>query len=56
MGGGDETGRVKAEGGLVLRSGGCEGIGRDESMRSEQASGGGVGGGGAGETGRGDAG
>ena len=36
--------------------GGCEGRGRDESMRSEQASGGGVGGGGAGETGWRDAG
>ena len=35
----------------MLRRGGCEGRGRDESMRSEQASGGGVGGGGAGETG-----
>ena len=40
----------------MLRRGGCEGRGRDESMRSEQVSGGGVGGGGAGETGRGDAG
>ena len=40
----------------MLRRGGCEGRGRDESMRSEQASGGGVGGGGAGETGQGDAG
>ena len=37
----------------MLRRGGCEGRGRDESMRSEQASGGGVGGGGAGEKGRG---
>ena len=37
----------------MLRRGGCEGRGRDESMRSEQVSGGGVGG--AGETGRGDA-
>ena len=53
VGGGDETGRVKAEGGYVLRRGGCEGRGRDESMRSEQVSGGGVGGGGAGETRRG---
>ena len=40
----------------MLRRGGCEGRGRDESMRSEQASGGGVGGaelerrGGGGET------
>ena len=40
----------------MLRRGGCEGRGRDKSMRSEQASGGGVGGGRAGETGRGDAG
>ena len=40
----------------MLRRGGCEGRGRDESMRSEQASGGSVGGGGAGETGWGDAG
>ena len=40
MGGGDEAGRVKAEGGYVLRRGGCEGRGRDESMRSEQGSGG----------------
>ena len=40
----------------MLRSGGCEGRGRDESLRSEQASGGGEGGGGAGEKGRGDAG
>ena len=39
----------------MLRRGGCEGRGRDESLRSEQASGGGVGGGGAGEKGRGDA-
>ena len=39
----------------MLRRGGCEGRGRDESMRSEQVSGGDVGGGGAGETGRGDA-
>ena len=46
-------GRVKAEGGQVLRRGGCEGRGRDESIRSEQASGVGVGGGRAGETGRG---
>ena len=42
MGGGDEAGRVKAEGGQVLRRGGCEGRGRDESIRSEQASGVGV--------------
>ena len=56
MGGGDEAGRVKAEGGQVLRRGGCEGRGRDESIRSEQASGVGVGGGRAGETRRGDAG
>ena len=48
VGGGDEAGRVKAEGGQVLRRGGCEGRGRDESIRSEQASG--VGGGRAGET------
>ena len=27
----------------MLRGGGCEGRGRDESMRSEQVSGGGVG-------------
>ena len=40
----------------MLRRGGCEGRGRDESLRSEQASGEGVGGGGAGEKGRGDAG
>ena len=40
----------------MLRRGGCEGRGRDESMRSEHASGGSVGGGGAGEKGRGDAG
>ena len=40
----------------MLRRGGCEGRGRDESLRSEQASGGGVGGGGAGEKGQGDAG
>ena len=40
----------------MLRRGKCGGIGRDESLRSEQASGGSVGGGGAGETGRGDAG
>ena len=39
----------------MLRRGGCKGRGRDESMRSEQVSGGGVDGGGAGETGRGDA-
>ena len=38
-GGGDEAGRVKAEGGQVLRKGGCENRGRDESIRSEQASG-----------------
>ena len=50
MGGGDEAGRVKAEGGQVLRRGGCEGRRRDESIRSEQASGVGVGGGRAGET------
>ena len=42
---------MKAEGGQVLRRGGCEGRGRDESIRSEQASG--VGGGRAGETRRG---
>ena len=40
----------------MLRRGGCEGRGRDKSLRSEQASGGGVGGGGAGEKGRGDTG
>ena len=34
MGGGDEAGRVKAEGGQVLRREGCEGRGRDESIRS----------------------
>ena len=56
VGGGDEAGRVKAEGGQVLRRGGCEGRGRDESIRSEQASGVGVGGGRAGETRGGDAG
>ena len=56
MGGGDEAKRVKAEGGQVLRRGGCEGRGRDESIRSEQANGVGVGGGRAGETTRGDAG
>ena len=39
----------------MLRRGGCEGRGRDEFMRSEQVSGGGVGGVGAGETRRGDA-
>ena len=50
VGGGDEAGRVKAEGGQVLRKGGCEGRGRDESIRSEQASGVGVGGGRAGKT------
>ena len=54
VGGGDEAGRVKAEGGQVLRRGGCEGRGRDESIRSEQASGVGVGR--AGETRWGDAG
>ena len=43
MGGGDEAGRVKAEGGQVLRREGCEGRGRDESIRSEQASGSGCG-------------
>ena len=53
VGGGDEAGRVKAEGGQVLRRGGCEGRRRDESIRSEQASGVGVGGGRAGETRRG---
>ena len=37
----------------MLRRGGCEGRGRDESIRSEQASGVGVGGGRAGETRRG---
>ena len=37
----------------MLRRGGYEGRGRDVSLRSEQASGGGVGGGGAGEKGRG---
>ena len=40
----------------MLRRGGCERRGRDESMRSERVNGGGVGGDGAGETGRGDAG
>ena len=45
VGGGDEAVRVKAEGGQVLRKRGCEGRGRDESIRSEQASGVGVGGG-----------
>ena len=50
VGGGDEAGRVKAEGGQVLRREGCEGRRRDESIRSEQASGVGVGGGRAGET------
>ena len=41
----------------MLRRGGCEGRGRDESMRSEQACRGGCGcGDGAGEKGRGDAG
>ena len=54
VGGGDEAKRVKVEGGQVLRREGCKGRGRDESIRSEQASG--VGGGRAGETRRGDAG
>ena len=40
----------------MLRREGCEGRGRGESLRSEQASGGGVGGGGAGEKGQGDVG
>ena len=40
----------------MLRRGGCEGRGRDESLGFEQASGGGVEGDGAGEKGRGDAG
>ena len=40
----------------MLRRGGCEGRGRDDSMRSEQVNGGGVGGDRAGETGWGDAG
>ena len=40
----------------MLRRGGCEGRGRDESLRSEQASGEGVAGGRAGEKVRGDAG
>ena len=44
---------MKAEGVQMLRRGGCEGRGRDESIRSEQASGVGVGGGRAGETRRG---
>ena len=39
----------------MLRRRGCEGRGRDESMRSKHVSGGGVGGGRAGETRRGDA-
>ena len=56
MGGGDEAGRVKADGGQVLRREGCEGRDRNESIRSEQASGVGVGGGRAGEATRGDAG
>ena len=56
VGDGDEAGRAKAEGGQAPRRGGCEGRGRDESPRSEQASGGGAGGGRAGEKGRGDAG
>ena len=47
---------MKAEGGQMLKRGGCEGRGRDESIRSEQASGVGVGGEKAGETRRGDAG
>ena len=54
VGGGDEAESIKAEGGQVLKRGGCEGRGRDESIRSEQASGVGVGR--AGETRRGDAG
>ena len=56
MGGGDEAERVKAEGGQVLRREGCEGKGRDESIRSEQASGVGVGGGRAAKTTWGEAG
>ena len=52
VGGGDEAGRVKAEGGQVLERGGCEGRNKDKSIRSEQASG--VGGGRAGETRQGD--
>ena len=56
VGGGDDAGRVKADGGQVLRREGCEGRGRDESIRSEQASGVGGGGGRAGETKRGYAG
>ena len=40
----------------MLRRGGCEGRGRDESLRTEQGSEVGEGGGGAGEKGRGDAG
>ena len=40
----------------MLRRGECEGRDRDESMKSEQVSGGGVGGGGAEEKERGDAG
>ena len=36
---------MKAEGGQMLRRGGCEGRGRDGSIRSEQARGVGVGGG-----------
>ena len=47
---------MKAEGGQVLRRGGCEGRGRDDSIRSEQASREGVGGGRAGEMTQGDAG
>ena len=39
----------------MLRRGGCEGRGGDESMRSEHVSGGGVGGSAPGETGWGDA-
>ena len=50
--GGDEAGRVRRKG-QMLRREGCEGRGRDESIRSEQASGVGVGGGRAGETTRG---
>ena len=56
VGGGDEAERVKEERGQVLRREGYEGRGRDESIRSEQANGVGVGGGRAGETTRGDAG
>ena len=39
----------------MLKRGGCEGRGRDVSMRSEHVGGGSVGGGGAGETGQGNA-